>query len=120
MINKHNRDWLSVEDKADFKKIEVVLADNGDWEYDRVGIGMHNGKVFMVDLDDTGETWREMVYCENVKSVQEVLDIGVKHNVYIVENEDEYCVNWDMDGEDTSEFKKEIGLGEPGDYYSSY
>ena len=119
MKNKHNRDWLSVRNNADFKKIEVVLTDNGEWEYDREGVGMHKGKVFIVDLDDSGETWREMVYCENVKSVQELLDIGVKHKVYTIEN-GEYCVNWGMDGEDLSEFKKEIGANEPGDYYSSY
>ena len=34
------------------KNLEVVMMDNGDWEYDRVGIGVEDGKCVVVDIEE--------------------------------------------------------------------
>ena len=82
MKNKYNCEWLSMNSKKDMGKVKMSLMDNVDWEYDRVGIGMNKEKVFIVDLDDCNESWREVEYCDNVKSIEELLKIGVECKVF--------------------------------------
>jgi len=117
MINKFGCDWLSVENDDDVDLIEERLSDNGYWEYDRWGIGVYKGKVFIVDVDDSGEEWREMLYCNNVKSVKEVLDIGVECGVFEL-NDGVYYMEEDCNDEEYGRFRELVGVGEGGKYYS--
>jgi hypothetical protein len=118
MKNKFNCDWLSVNSESDRKMVKVSLDDNGDWEYTRWGIGMNKGKVFVVDLDDTGETFREMMYCNKVKSVEEVVKIGIKCGVIEDIDGDYYC-EWESSDEDNKKFEEMIGMEvKCGEYYS--
>ena len=109
MKNKFNCDWLSMNNLSDRKMLKVSLDDNGDWEYTRWGIGMNKGKVFIVDLDDTGETYREMRYCEKVKSVEEVLKIGIECGVIEDRDGDYYC-EWEASQDDNDKFEAMIGV----------
>ena len=108
MKNKYNCDWLSMNDSSDMKMVKEVLSDNGEWEYDRFGIGMNKDRVFIVDLDDSGETWREMLYCDDVCSVEEVIRIGIKCNVIEKYDGKLYC-EWESSKEDNEKFEKMIG-----------
>lgn len=120
MKNKYGFDWLSVEDKNDVGMVKERLSDNGWWEYDRLGIGLNGERVFVVDLDDSGEEWREMVYCDKVKSVEEVLKIGVKYGVF-EEDDGEYYVNEEYEEENEKKWKKKIGMiKDSGKLYSMF
>ena len=119
---KYGIEWVSLNNESDGRKIEMNLMDNGDWEYDRVGIGMNKGKVFMISLDDINENWREVEYCENVRSIEELLKIGVECRVFEkIENgygeEDEYRVNMNGD-EDSERFEERAGWKASVNYYS--
>ena len=73
MKNKYNCEWLNINSEKDMEKVEISMMDNGDWEYNRIGVGMNKGKVFFVELDDCNEDWREVEYCDKVKSVGRLL-----------------------------------------------
>ena len=124
MKNEFGYDWLSMNSKSDMNKVKVKLMDNGDWEYDRMGIGMNKGKVFIVDLDDSGEDWREMLYCDKVKNVGEVIKIGIECGViekidWGYDENDMYRYEWDLEKKDEEKFNDKIGLIKgSGDLYS--
>ena len=79
MKKKNNCDWICLESESDM--IDIEMMDNGYWEYVRLGIGVNDGKVFMVDLDDIGEDYRRLEYCDKVGSVEELIDKGIKKGV---------------------------------------
>lgn len=124
MKNEFGYDWLSMNSKSDMNKVKVKLMDNGDYEYDRMGIGMNKGKVFIVDLDDSGEDWREMLYCDKVKNVGEVIKIGIECGViekidWGYDENDMYRYEWDLEKKDEEKFNDKIGLIKgSGDLYS--
>ena len=113
MKNKYGINWLNIESEKDRKKIVIEMMDNGDWEYDRIGVGVNKGKVFFVDLDDSGEDWREVEYCNKVKSIGRLLKIGVECKVFekidwgYGEN-DKFRVNINGEG-NWSEFRELVG-----------
>jgi len=122
MKNKYNCDWLNINSEKDMEKVEISMMDNGDWEYDRIGVGINKGKVFFVDLDDSGEDWREVEYCDKVKSVKELLEIGVECKVF-------EKIDWGYDendmfrcnvngGEDWNKFRELVGSNGGGKLYS--
>ena len=118
MKNKFGCDWYSMNNFSDNKMLKVSLSDNGDWEYDRMGIGMNKGRVFIIDLDDSGEDWREMWYCDKVKSVKEVIKIGIECGV-IEEMDGEYYYEWEFEKKDEEKFNDIIGKKVVcGDLYS--
>ena len=124
MKNKYNCEWLNVGSEKDMGKVKMSLMDNGDWEYDRVGIGMNKEKVFIVDLDDCNESWREVEYCDNVKSIEELLKIGVECKVFekIEDGYDEVFgdeYRYNMDGEENwDKFRELVGSNGGGKLYS--
>lgn len=67
---------------ASMDSLVFKLDDNGDWEYERVGIGRDKEGVFLVDLNDTGFRYRDKQYVRPGLSVTRILEIGVKHNVF--------------------------------------
>jgi hypothetical protein len=122
MKNKYGIEWLNLDNDNDMVMIEMSLMDNGDWEYNRVGVGMNKGKVFIVDLDDCNESWREVEYCDKVKSIEELLKIGVDCKVFEkiedgYDESDEYRCNVDGD-EDWDKFRKLVGSNGGGKLYS--
>jgi hypothetical protein len=124
MKNKYNCEWLNVGSEKDMEKVEISMMDNGDWEYDRIGVGMNKGKVFFVDLDDCGEDWREVEYCDKVESVGRLLKIGVKCKVFEkidwgYDENDMYRVNMNGDEEENwDKFRELVGSNGGGKLYS--
>jgi len=119
---KYGVEWLSLNSESDRSKIEMDLMDNGDWEYNRIGIGMNKGKVFMIGTDDINESWREVEYCKNVKSIEELLKIGVECKVFEkiedgYDEDDEYRVNVNGE-EDYEKFGEKAGWKASEKYYS--
>ena len=87
----------------DWGLVKVKLMDNSDWEYDRVGLGECEGRVFMVDLDDSGEMERDMEYVKDGLSIQDVLKIGCDVGVFAeidwgYDESDKVRCNWECDG----------------------
>jgi len=109
MKNKFGCDWYSMNNSSDNKMIKEVLCDNGYWGYDRLGIGMNKGKVFIIDLDDSGEDWREMWYCDKVKSVEEVVKIGIECGVIEEYDDGELYCEWESSEEENKKFDDMIG-----------
>jgi len=109
MKNKYNCDWYSMNNSSDNKMVKEVLCDNGYWGYDRLGIGMNKGKVFIIDLDDSGEDWREMWYCDKVKSVEEVVKIGIECGVIEEYDDGELYYEWESSEEENKKFDDMIG-----------
>lgn len=83
MKEVNDKMFLSVEEEEDMEMVEVGLMDDGDWEYVRVGVGVMNGRVFVVDLDDSGEEFREMNFVKEVLSVEDVLRVGCEVGVLV-------------------------------------
>jgi len=122
---KYGVEWLSLKDESDWSMIEMDLMDNGDWEYNRIGIGMNKGKVFMIGTDDINESWREVEYCKNVKSIEELLKIGVECKVFEkigdgYDEDDEYRVNVndEIGDKDWGKFGELVGWKSSEKYYS--
>ena len=124
MKNKYNCEWLNVGSEKDMEKVEISMMDNGDWEYDRIGVGMNKGKVFFVDLDDCGEDWREVEYCDKVESVGRLLKFGVECKVFEkidwgYDENDMYRVNMNGDEEGNwDKFRELVGSNGGGKLYS--
>ena len=91
-----------------------ILEDNGDWEYTREGIGSINGRVFIVDLNDTGEE-PELQFVKEGMQVHQVLAIGKNTGRYVQEESGTFYYDWDNDGdrEITKSFCKQVGLAVP-------
>ena len=92
--------------------------DNGDWEYDRLGIGKTGRKDwFLVDLEDTGENKRVMNMCKEGMNGAKILIAGVKHNVFEkidwgYDEHDTHRVNCDCRKQDWENFYKEVLVNE--------
>jgi hypothetical protein len=86
--------WLDLNSEHDHDLIKMSLMDNGDWEYDRLGIGKTDTGWFLVDVDDTGEDKRVMNMCKEGLNLSKILKIGVKHNVF-------EKIDWGYDEQDT-------------------
>ena len=120
-MNKTNKRWLNLGSKHDQSLIKMSLMDNGDWEYDRLGIGKTGRKDwFLVDLEDTGESKRVMNFCKEGLSLSKILDIGVKHNVFEkidwgYDEHDTHRVRCDDQKHDWESFYKEVLVNEDFD-----
>ena len=75
------------------ENVKVSMMDNGHWEYDRIGVGVLDGKVFVCDLEfvDYDDVLRKDGFLEesfwfvNFDSVEECCLSGVKSG---------WCVEW--------------------------
>lgn len=116
-------EWLSLYDEADMAFVHMSLMDSTEYEYVRYGLGIKDGRVFGVDLDDSGEVWREVEYCDNVTSVEELLKLGVECGVFEeidwgYDEDDKYrVVLYPEEGAD-DKFKELVGLKSCGKLYS--
>jgi len=102
-------EWFNINDG----KLELSLMDNGDWEYDRVGFGKDDKGLFMVDVDDSGESWRVINRIKEGLSIEDVCEIGVKYGIfekidYGYGKNDKYRVEDDSMVGDVDKFNKEV------------
>lgn len=112
MKNKGGKLFM-VNGGSDFSKyVKMVICDDGDWEYDRLGVGVYKGKVFLMDLNDDGEEYKCLVFVKEGLSVEDVLRIGVECNVLSKGENGRYYVIWDNDGNDSvyGEYGKKLGV----------
>ena len=121
-MNKTNtqKRWLNLESKREQSMIKMSLMDNGDWEYDRLGIGKTGKDWFLVDLDDTGESKRVMNMCKEGMNGAKILIAGVKHNVFEkidwgYDERDTHRVRCDDQEHDWEGFYKEVLVNEDFD-----
>jgi len=121
-MNKTNtqKRWLNLGSKREQSMIKMSLMDNGDWEYDRLGIGKTGKDWFLVDLDDTGEDKRVINFCKEGLNLNKILEIGVKHNVFEkidwgYNEEDTHRVRCDEQEHDWEGFYKEVLVNEDFD-----
>ena len=110
MKEMNDKMFLSVEEEEDMEMVEVELMDDGDWEYVRMGVGVMNGKTFVVDLDDSGEEWREMNFVKEGLSVEDVLRIGCEVGVLVE-------IDWGYDENDKVRVKMNDGEGDWEEFY---
>jgi hypothetical protein len=116
-------EWFNVYDQADMEFVMISMMDDSEYEYTRYGLGVKDGRVFGVCLDDIGEQWVEVEYCDNVKSVEELLKIGIECGVFVeidygYNDKDKYrVVLYPEEGAD-DKFKELAGLKSIGAYYS--
>ena len=94
-----NKKYINMDSERDVNLIKIKMMDNGDWEYDRLGIGECEGKVFIVDLDRE-EMEVEMEFVKEGLSIKDVLSEGVDLGVIVewmkgYDEDDKYRVNWD-------------------------
>lgn len=101
-------EWFNIEEG----KLELSLMDNGDWEYDRVGFGKDDKGLFMIDVNDSGESWRVINRIKKGLSIEDVCKIGVKYGMfekidYGYGKNDKYRVEDGIEG-DVEGFNKEV------------
>ena len=71
-------------DDKHLDSIVIQLDDNGEEEFQRVGICTDKQGIFLVDLNDTGFRYREKNYVRKDLDVKKILAIGVDLNVFEV------------------------------------
>ena len=70
----------------------VSIVDNGDWEYDRIGIGELNGKVYRWDMEDEGNG--DIVELRDGLSVVGVLNEGIVLGFFDKVEVEDWGVSW--------------------------
>lgn len=112
-----NKKYINMDCEKDVNLIKVRMMDNGDWEYDRLGLGECEGKVFVVDLDSE-EMEVEMEFVKEGLSIKDVLREGVDLGVIVewvkgYDENDKYRVNWENweEGEDVDMLWKSFYKG---------
>jgi len=94
---------LDVTNEEQFEsEILVMLADNGDHEYTRLGFGEDEKGLYMVDLEDSGEVLREKLRLDDSFSLLGVLEEGVGQGVFTKkgeEGDETYSYNVETDGQ---------------------
>lgn len=95
-------------------RLLYVLIDNTDWEYSRVGLGLHSGELVIIDMENDSEIDNAPVVKDNI-SAENVLEIGVKHGVFEkivdpenVENTTSFYYNLDSSHQSWVNFLEEI------------
>ena len=89
-------------------EIFQTFEDNGDWEYTRLGLGEDHIGLYLVDLDDTGDQFREKLYVDDTTfSASDVIAEGLYLGVF--ERDDSDVVRYNLNGEDKlPEFFKRV------------
>ncbi len=85
----------------------VFIADNGHWEYDRVGIGELGGKVYRFFLDDEMDegVWE----LREGLSMEDVLNEGIELGFFEKIEVEDWGVSWYMDLEKEDEIVDWLG-----------
>lgn len=69
--------------KIKVNKFDMSLMDNGDWEYDRIGLKKKDGKVYVCDVESGEEGEGYDVLGVSEKEMSEVVKIGVECGVFV-------------------------------------
>lgn len=64
------------------REIFQTFADNGDWEYARLGLGEDHVGLYLVDLEDSGEFLAKKHYVKDTFSAHDVIMEGLALNVF--------------------------------------
>ena len=112
---KGDKVFYNSDSVEDMDCVEVVMMDDSVYEYNRVGVGEYEGRVFIVDLDDSGEKYRELEFVKEGLNINEVLNIGVECGVWKeidwgYDEFDKYRVCLDLDGDEFDKFKEKVGM----------
>ena len=87
------------------KDIQISFMDDGDWEYDRVGIGKVGDDVFVANIENFGE--EDTIWRVKSDSVEEVIKGGLAAG-WLVETENGYDegdkYRWSTEGDQTDAF----------------
>ena len=94
---KHSEQLDLDNTKQYHEEIFRTFQDNGDWEYVRLGLGEDHIGLYLVDLDDTGERFREKLYVNDTFSAQDVINEGLALEVFIAWDHND--VRYNLDGE---------------------
>jgi len=94
------------------KHVIYELEDDGDWGYTREGIGRYEGRTFLVDLDDSGEEERELLFVKEGMQIDQVLAIGKQTRRYNQCPSGTFFYSWDDDGDQevVAKFKALVGI----------
>ncbi len=85
----------------------VSIADNGDWEYDRIGIGELDGKVYRFDMED--EEGSSISELKEGLSVESVLNEGIELGFFEKIEVEDWGVSWYLDLEKEEEIESWLG-----------
>ena len=89
-------------------EIKVRIADNGEWEYLRIGLGKDSKGVFLVDLDDDGQNLKPKTYVKEGLDIDDLVRLGLKHEVF---------EDWSFNGRKDIRYRMDDDLqGEWDDY----
>ena len=91
-------------------EFDMLIADNTEWEYNRVGLYKNKFWTYVLDVDDDNvngvdNKYRALAFSK--KSIDEVIDIGKLCNVFVKEG-DEVYYNFDVSNEDCEKFYEMI------------
>lgn len=89
---------LDLENEVQYEReVFQIFMDNGDHEYLRLGMGEDHIGLYLVDLDDSGERFREKLYIKDTFSAHDVIMEGVALNVF--EQYERDAIRYNMNGE---------------------
>jgi hypothetical protein len=81
--------FLDITNKDQCEEVFMTLTDDGDWEYVRAGFGEDHLGLYFVDLDDSGEVFRNKL----------------SRNIFVAaEERDQLCYNMDVSEKALSRF----------------
>ena len=121
---KNNVEWFNINSVSDNRKLVISMMDDGDWEYDRLGIGKDEKGLFIVDLDDSGEEFRVVNRVKKDIDLDKLLKIGCECKVWRdykgYDSDDKYRVIMDSGNDEMNRLGKEVLVnGEfSNEYYS--
>lgn len=76
-------EMLDLENDEQYQnEIFQTFDDNGGWGYTRLGLGEDRIGLYLVDLDDSGEQFREKLYVNDRFSAHDVIMEGLALNVF--------------------------------------
>ena len=90
---KHSEPLNLADNNQYNQEIFQTFDDNGDWEYTRLGLGEDHIGLYLVDLDDTGDQFREKLYVNDTFSAGDVINEGLALGVFEKYDKDDIRFN---------------------------
>ena len=95
-LNMNTYEQLDLNNDEQYRQeIFQTFDDNGDWEYTRLGLGEDHIGLYLVDLDDTGDQFREKLYVNDTFSASDVINEGLALGVFVKDDEGDIRYNMD-------------------------
>jgi hypothetical protein len=97
-------EMLDLENEEQYSnEIFQTFDDNGHWGYTRLGFGQDHIGLYLVDLDDCGDQYREKLYVKETLSSHDVINKGIAMKVF---EKDEDEIWYDMNNETSTSWEK--------------